>query len=50
LATLNAGQSIIIAVGVTLLMLLAADGVVKGTMTIGDLVLVNVYMLQLYMP
>jgi ATP-binding cassette subfamily B protein len=50
LATLNAGQSIIIAVGVTLLMLLAADGVVKGTMTIGDLVLVNVFMLQLYMP
>ncbi len=50
LATLNAGQSIIIAIGVTLLMLLAADGVAKGTMTIGDLVLVNVYMLQLYMP
>ena len=50
LATLNAGQSIIIAIGVTVLMLLAADGVVKGTMTIGDLVLVNVYMLQLYMP
>ncbi len=50
LAALNAGQSIIIAVGVTLLMLLAADGVVKGTMTIGDLVLVNVFMLQLYMP
>ncbi|MBI5889958.1 MAG: ABC transporter ATP-binding protein/permease [Nitrosomonadales bacterium] len=50
LATLNAGQSIIIAIGVTLLMLLAADGVVKGSMTIGDLVLVNVFMLQLYMP
>ena len=50
LAALNAGQSVIIAIGVTLLMLLAADGVVKGTMTIGDLVLVNVYMLQLYMP
>ncbi|MDD4910715.1 MAG: ABC transporter ATP-binding protein/permease [Sideroxydans sp.] len=50
LAALNAGQSIIIAIGVTLLMLLAADEVVKGTMTIGDLVLVNVFMLQLYMP
>lgn len=50
LATLNAGQSVIIAVGVTLLMLLAADGVVKGTMTVGDLVLVNVFMLQLYVP
>jgi ATP-binding cassette subfamily B protein len=50
LATLNAGQSVIIAIGVTGLMLLAADGVVKGTMTLGDLVLVNVFMLQLYMP
>lgn len=50
LAALNVGQSAIIGVGVTLLMLLAANGVVKGTMTIGDLVLVNVFMLQLYMP
>ncbi|MBI5435521.1 MAG: ABC transporter ATP-binding protein/permease [Nitrosomonadales bacterium] len=50
LAALNAGQSIIIATGVTALMLLAADGVVKGSMTLGDLVLVNVFMLQLYMP
>ena len=50
LATLNSGQSVIIAIGVTALMLLAADGVVKGTMTLGDLVLVNVFMLQLYMP
>ena len=50
LAALNAGQSSIIAIGVTALMLLAADGVVKGTMTMGDLVLVNMYMLQLYMP
>ncbi|MEW6312430.1 MAG: ABC transporter ATP-binding protein/permease [Pseudomonadota bacterium] len=50
LASLNAGQSAIIAVGVTLLMILAANGVVTGTMTLGDLVLVNAYMLQLYMP
>lgn len=50
LAALNAGQSAIIAIGVTLLMLLAADGVVKGTMSLGDLVLVNAFMLQLYMP
>ncbi len=50
LATLNAGQSAIIAVGVTLLMLLAADKVVEGDMTLGDLVLVNAFMLQLYMP
>jgi ATP-binding cassette subfamily B protein len=50
LAFLNAGQSVIIAVGITALMWLAADEVVKGTMTVGDLVLVNVFMLQLYMP
>ncbi len=50
LASLNAGQSAIIAVGVTLLMLLAADKVIDGSMTLGDLVLVNAFMLQLYMP
>jgi ATP-binding cassette subfamily B protein len=50
LAALNAGQSAIIAVGITLLMMLAADEVAKGKMTVGDLVLVNVFMLQLYMP
>ncbi|MER0203317.1 MAG: ABC transporter ATP-binding protein/permease [Nitrosomonas sp.] len=50
LATLNAGQSAIIAVGVTLLMLLAADQVIDGVMTLGDLVLINAFMLQLYMP
>jgi ATP-binding cassette subfamily B protein len=50
LAALNAGQSTIIAIGVTALMLLAAQEVVDGRMTVGDLVLVNVFMLQLYMP
>lgn len=50
LAALNAGQSAIIAVGVTLLMLLAADQVIDGHMTLGDLVLINAFMLQLYMP
>ncbi len=50
LATLNAGQSAIIAVGVTLLLFLAADKVVEGSMTLGDLVLINAFMLQLYMP
>ena len=50
LAYLNAGQSFIVAIGITALMLLAADGVVEGTMTLGDLVLVNVFMIQLYMP
>ena len=50
LAGLNVGQSAIIAVGMTLLMVLAANGVVKGAMTLGDLVLVNAFMLQLYLP
>ena len=50
LSALNAGQSAIIALGVTLLMLQAADGVVQGSMSLGDLVLVNAFMLQLYMP
>jgi len=50
LAGLNAGQSAIIAVGMTLLMVLAANGVVHNTMTVGDLVLVNAFMLQLYLP
>jgi ABC-type transport system involved in Fe-S cluster assembly fused permease/ATPase subunit len=50
LSALNAGQSAIIAVGITALMLLAAEGVANGSMTLGDLVLVNVFMLQLSMP
>ena len=50
LSSLNAGQSAIIAIGVTLLMFLAADEVVEGTMSLGDLVLINAFMLQLYMP
>lgn len=50
LALLNAGQSFIIAIGMTALMMLAADEVVKGHMSLGDLVLINVFMIQLYMP
>lgn len=50
LATLNAGQSGIIAIGMTLLMFFAADKVIEGSMTLGDLVLINAIMLQLYMP
>jgi ATP-binding cassette subfamily B protein len=47
---LNSGQAIIIAVGLTAVMLMAARGVVGGTMTVGDFVLVNTYLIQLYMP
>ncbi|QLG87907.1 ABC transporter ATP-binding protein/permease [Chitinibacter bivalviorum] len=50
LSFLNAGQATIIALGVTLLVGMAANGVVKGTMTLGDLVLVNAFLLQLYGP
>ena len=47
---LNSGQSGIIAIGITMLVWLAADGVVKGTMTLGDLVAVNAFLIQLYSP
>ncbi len=50
LATLNSGQSAIIAIGMTFLMLLAADKVITGEMSLGDLVLVNAFLLQLYIP
>ncbi|TAM46612.1 MAG: ABC transporter ATP-binding protein/permease [Gammaproteobacteria bacterium] len=50
LSILNVGQGAIIAVGVTILMLLAGYGVTSGKMTIGDLVLVNAFLIQLYMP
>jgi len=50
LSLLNVGQSAIIAVAVTLIMWRATAGVVDGAMTVGDLVLVNAFMLQLYVP
>lgn len=50
LAMLNIGQGVIIATGMSLVMLLAAMGIRDGTMTIGDFVLVNTFMIQLYQP
>ena len=50
LSFLNMGQGLIIAIGVTILMVMAARGVVGGTLTIGDFVLVNTYLIQLYQP
>ena len=50
LSWLNLGQHLIIALGVTAMMWRAAAGVVDGRMTIGDLVLVNAFLIQLYMP
>jgi ATP-binding cassette, subfamily B, heavy metal transporter len=50
LAVLNVGQNVIVTLGVTALMWRAAAGVAAGTMTVGDLVLVNAYLLQLAIP
>jgi len=50
LSLLNVAQSTIIATAVTLIMWRATVGVVNGRMTIGDLVLVNAFMIQLYIP
>ena len=50
LSVLNTGQSAIIAIAVTLVLWRATLGVVQGTMTVGDLVLVNAFMIQLYIP
>ena len=50
MSLLNFGQGSIIAIGVTLIMVYAAQGVVDGSMSIGDLVLVNAFMLQLFIP
>ena len=50
LGVLNLGQAVIVSAGVTAMMWRAANGVVEGTMTVGDLVLVNAYLLQLSAP
>lgn len=50
LSYLNLGQAALIAIGVGLMMWRAAVGVASGSMTIGDIVLVNAFLIQLYMP
>lgn len=50
LSLLNTGQSLIIAIAVTLMVWRATVGVAEGRMTLGDLVLVNGFMIQLYVP
>ena len=50
LSFLNIGQGVVIAAGVTIVMLMAAAGVVDDTMTVGDFVLVNAYLIQLFLP
>ena len=50
LAALNLGQATIIAVGLVAVMTLAGEGVAAAKMTVGDFVLVNAYLIQLYTP
>ena len=50
LSLLNIGQGLIIAIGLTGITIMAGNEVAAGTMTIGDFVLVNTYLLQLYIP
>ena len=50
LSLLNAGQQSIIAIGLVAMLWRATQGVVDGSMTLGDLVMVNAFMIQLYIP
>jgi ABC-type transport system involved in Fe-S cluster assembly fused permease/ATPase subunit len=50
LSVLNIGQNVVIACGLALVMIQAASGVAEGSLTVGDFVLVNAYLLQLYLP
>jgi len=50
LSLLNTGQGLIIAMGLVAVMVLAGMGVANGTRTVGDFVMVNTFLIQLYMP
>ncbi len=50
LSMLNAGQQLVIAVALVLMLWRATQGVVNGSLTLGDLVMVNAFMIQLYIP
>jgi ATP-binding cassette, subfamily B, heavy metal transporter len=50
LGLLNTGQSLIVSVGLAVVMLMAAQGIADGRLTLGDFILVNTYLLQLYQP
>ena len=50
LSMLNIGQGLVISSGLTAVMLMASYGVADGTMKVGDFVLVNTYLIQLYLP
>ncbi|MGI9371164.1 MAG: ABCB family ABC transporter ATP-binding protein/permease [Hyphomicrobiales bacterium] len=50
LAVLNSGQAVIFHIGMIICMVLAGYGVANGTMTVGDFVMVNTFLIQLYLP
>ena len=50
LSFLNIGQTILISIGLISVMVMAASGVQNGTLTVGDFVLINAYMIQITMP
>ncbi len=50
LAFLNFGQSLLISTGLVMVMVMAAIGVANGSLTVGDFVMVNAYMIQITMP
>jgi ATP-binding cassette, subfamily B, heavy metal transporter len=50
LAVLNSGQAVIYSIGLTIIMVLSAMSIAKGTASIGDFVMINALMIQLYMP
>ena len=50
LSALNIGQQLIIAVALVAMLWRATDGVVQGRMSLGDLVMINAFMIQLYIP
>jgi ABC-type transport system involved in Fe-S cluster assembly fused permease/ATPase subunit len=50
LGVLNSGQAVIFTIGTVICMLLAARGVARGTLTVGDFVMINAILMQLYLP
>ena len=50
LALLNVGQGAIISIGVIILLYLAAEGIVVGELTIGDFIMLNAFLMQIYLP
>lgn len=50
LAFLNIGQAFIVAIGLTLLLIMAADGVADKSLSLGDFVMINAFLIQLYIP